>query len=235
MVREEQDLRKIPGIGQAISKKITELVKTDGLGYYEKLKAEFPDGILEVMHIPGVGPKTATRLWKELDVSSVDELEKAISTGRLETMPRMGKKTAENILRSLQWARKKDGRMPIARALPAAERIIGALRGRCPSITSLVVAGSLRRFEETIGDIDLVCTADAPEEVLDALVDLPNVARVLGHGDTKASVVLNEGVQVDLRVVGGDRFGSLLQYFTGSQQHAVRLREHAVKRGLSLM
>ena len=234
MVREDQDLKELPGIGQALSKKIAELVRTDELIYYDKLKAEFPDGILDVMHIPGVGPKTASRLWKELDVSSVDELERAATTGRLESLPRMGKKTAENILRSLQWARNRDERIPIARALPAAERIIGSLREGCPSITNLVVAGSLRRFEETIGDIDLVCTAAEPQQVLDTLVELPNVAQVLGHGDTKASVVLNEGVQVDLRVVEDKRLGSLLQYFTGSQQHAVRLREHAVRLGLSL-
>ena len=234
MVREERDLTEIPGIGKALTKKITELVETGGLEYFDKLSAEFPDGILEVMRIPGVGPKTASRLIKELEISSVDELEVAIEAGRLETMPRMGKKTAENILRNLQFARRKDDRMPIARALPAAERVISALRERCPSISHLVAAGSLRRFEETIGDIDLVCTASDPQQVLDTLVELPNVAQVLGHGETKAAVVINEGIQIDLRVVEDAQFGSLLQYFTGSQPHAVRLRERAVKMGLSL-
>ena len=234
MVREDHDLREIPGIGQAIADKIKELVTTGELHYYEKLKSGFPDGILEVMRVPGVGPKTTKRLWEELDISTVSQLDQAAKDGRLAALPRMGKKSADNILRQIQSARTKDDRVPIARALPAAERVIAALREQCPSISRLQAAGSLRRFEETIGDIDLVCTAGDPQQVLDALVDLPNVVQVLGHGGTKASVVLSEGVQVDLRVVEDSRFGSLLLYFTGSQQHNIRLREYAGKMGLSL-
>ena len=234
MVRDENDLREIPGIGQAIAEKINELVGSGKLEFYEELKAEFPDGILEVMHVPGVGPKTTKRLWEELDISTVPELEQAIKDGKLAGLPRMGKKTADNILREIQSSRTKDDRVPIARAMPASERLIAALMEQCPSIISLEAAGSLRRFEETIGDIDLVCAASDPQQVLDALVSQPNVTQVLGHGGTKASVVLSEGVQVDLRVVEKAQFGALLQYFTGSQQHNIRLREYAGKLGLSL-
>ena len=234
MVGEEKDLRELPGIGKAIADKIAELVNTGKLGYYERLKAKFPPGVLEMMNIPGLGPKTIVRVWKELEVTTIAELERAARDGRLADMPRLGQKTAENILRELQFARTKDQRVPIGRARPVAERLMAALRERCPTITRIVAAGSLRRFEETIGDVDLVCTAGEPTEPLDALVALPEVAEVLGHGGTKASVVLDSGIQVDLRVVEDQRFGSLLQYFTGSQQHNIRLRDYANRMGLSL-
>ncbi len=234
MVREGQDLREIPGIGEAISEKIIEMVNTGKLGLYERLKQEFPEGLVELMEIPGIGPRTASRLWKELDIKNVAELEQAAMDGRIASLPRMGKKTAENILRHIRMARTKSQRVPLGRALPAAERVVAALRQNCPSISRLTIAGSLRRFEETIGDIDLVCASSNPPEVLDALVSLPNVVEVLGHGDTKGSVVLSEGIQVDLRVEDEARFGSMLQYFTGNKQHNILLRDLANSKGLSL-
>ena len=234
MVRDEDDLTQIPGIGKAIAGKITQLSTEGKMDFYEKLRAEFPDGILDVMRVPGVGPKSAKRLWEELDVTSVEALEAAASDGRLAALPRMGPKKAENILKEIAAARTKGDRVPIARALPAAERVIAALKERCPSIVRIEPAGSLRRFEETIGDIDIVCTATDPQHVLNALVELPNVASVLAHGEKKSAVVLSEGVQVDLRVVDDSQFGALLQYFTGDKQHNIRLRELAVRQGLSV-
>ena len=234
MIREENDLTEIPGIGKAIAGKITQLATEGKMDFYEKLRGEFPDGILDVMRVPGVGPKSAKRMWDELDVTTVDALEAAASDGRLAALPRMGPKKAENILKEIAAARTKGDRVPISRALPAAERVIAALKERCPSIVRIEAAGSLRRFEETIGDIDIVCTATDPQHVLDALVELPNVAGVLVHGEKKSAVVLNEGVQVDLRVVDDSQFGALLQYFTGDKQHNIRLRELAVRQGLSV-
>ena len=234
MVREEQDLREIPGIGKAISDKIVELLDSGKLRYYERLRREFPDGMIDLMQVPGLGPKTTARVWKELGVTSVPELEDAATDGRLAALPRLGKKTADNILRHIQFARTKGERAPIAKAMPAAERVIAALRELCPAILRLDVAGSLRRYEETVGDVDLVCTATDPQSVLSAFVGLPGVVEVLGHGGTKASVVLDERIQVDLRVVEQGQYGSLMQYFSGSLQHNIMLRDHANRLGLSL-
>ena len=234
MLREGQDLQEIPGIGKAISEKIAEMVETEGLVYYDKLKAEFPEGILDVMQVPGLGPKTVGRLWKELDVTSIPDLEKAIDDGSLAALPRLGKKTAENIARQLQFQRTKGQRMPMARAMPIAERVMAALKARCPDVRKLTIGGSIRRMEETVGDIDMLCTADEPRSVLDALVAMPNVVDVLGHGDTKASVYLSDGIQVDLRVVEDSHFGALLQYFSGNLQHNIQLRDRANELGLSL-
>ena len=227
MLSEEQDLREIPGIGKAISEKIAEMVHTDELKYYDRLKAEFPDGILDVMQIPGLGPKTVRRLWQELGVTDVSGLQVAIDDGTLAALPRLGKKTAENIARQIQFQRSQSKRMPIARAQPICDRLIASLLDQCPGIHRIEPAGSMRRYEETIGDIDIVCTADDPEQVLGTLVNMPNVADVLGHGDTKASVYLSDGIQVDLRVVHERHFGALLQYFSGNLQHNILLRDRA--------
>lgn len=234
MIRDEEDLTQIPGIGKAIAGKIIQLVAKGRMDFYENLRGEFPDGILDVMRVPGVGPKSAKRLWTELGVTSVEALEQVAEDGRLAALPRMGPRKAETILKEIAAARSKGDRAPISRALPAAERVIDALKERCTSITRLEPAKATRRFEETIGDIDLVCAATDPQDVLDALVDLPNVTTVLAHGAKKSSVLLSEGVQVDLRVVDDSRFGALLQYFTGDKQHNIRLRELAQRQGLSV-
>jgi DNA polymerase (family 10) len=229
----EGRLREIPGVGEAIAKKITELLTTGKLEVYEKLRAEFPEGIINLMTIPGIGPKTALRLSKELDISSVDELEKAILEGKVAGLTRLGEKTAENILRHIQALRRKDKRIPLGAALPVADEIVSALR-KHPGVKNMAAAGSLRRFRETIGDIDIMGTADDPESVIRAFVKLPLVEEVLAQGSTKASVIVKNGLQVDLRMVEHDSFGSLLQHFTGSKEHNVALRERAVKKGLSL-
>ena len=231
---EGRDLLEIPGIGDAIAKKIHELLETGSLEFYEKLKAEFPEGLLEIMDVPGVGPKTALRLCQEMGVATVEELEEAIEDGHVARLPRLGKKAADNILRHLRTLRTKDRRMPIGQAISVAETVMNALRQRCPGIGKLEAAGSLRRFEETIGDIDLVCTAQDPQEVIDTLVSLLEVADVLGHGSTRGSVVTRDSIQIDLRVVDESEFGALLQYLTGSMQHNVLLRDYANRMGHSL-
>jgi DNA polymerase (family X) len=229
----EGRLREIPGVGEAISNKITELLTTGKLEAYAKLRSEFPEGIVNLMTIPGVGPKTALRLSKELGISNVDELEKAILDGRVASLYRLGDKTAENILHHIQSMRRKDKRIPLGEALPLAEEIVSVLKKQT-GVRNLTPAGSLRRFKETIGDIDIMGTAENPESVIKAFVYLPMVEEVLAQGSTKASVIVKSGLQVDLRMVEPDSFGSLLQHFTGSKEHNVALRERAVRQGLSL-
>ena len=233
LIDEGEDLRSIPGVGEAIAKKAAELITTGKLGYYEDLKAESPQGITNLLDIPGIGPKTANRLSSELGVSSVDELERAINEGQLAKLSRLGEKTAENILHQIQALRRKDQRIPIGKALPIVEEITATLRS-IPGVKNLTPAGSLRRFQETVGDIDLMGTANEPKEVIDAFVALPLVRQALAHGSTKASVIVSGGLQIDLRMVEHDSFGSLLQYFTGSKQHNISVRDKWRKRGLKL-
>jgi len=233
MIDEGGDLQSIPGVGEAIAKKATELITTGKLGYYESLKAEFPPGVTNLLTIPGIGPKTANKLSSELGISSADELERAINEGRVAGLFRLGEKTADNILHQIQALRRKDQRIPIGEALPIVEEITVALRS-VPGVRNLTPAGSLRRFRETLGDIDIMGTADNPKEVIDAFVALPHVRQVLAQGSTKASVIVSGGLQIDLRMVEHDSFGSLLQYFTGSKQHNISLRERERKQGLKL-
>jgi len=229
----EDRLKEVPGAGEAITKKITELVTTGKLDYYEKLKAEFPEGISPLLDVPGIGPKTAMLLSSELGISSVDKLETAISSGKVASLPRMGDKITENIRRHIQALRRKDQRIPIGEALLVVDEISAGLSG-LPGLKNLSPAGSLRRFRETVGDIDLMGTADNAPEIIQTFASLPQVREVLASGTTKASVVVSGGLQVDLRIVEHDSFGSLLQYFTGSKQHNINLRERAHRRGLKL-
>ena len=233
MLDEGEDLQGVPGVGEAIAKKTTELVNTGKLGYFENLKAGFPEGITNLLAIPGIGPKTAIRLSSELGVNSVDALEQAINDGRVAKLFRLGDKTADNIRQQIQALRRKDQRTPIGEALPIVEGILGALSS-VPGVQNLTAAGSLRRFRETVGDIDLMGTADSPKEVIDAFVALPRIGQVLTQGSTKASAIVSGGLQVDLRMVEHDSFGSLLQYFTGSKQHNISLRERGRRQKLKL-
>jgi len=231
----ENRLKEIPGVGDAISKKITELITTGHLEYYNKLRAEFPEGIGALMEIPGIGPRTALILARDLGVTTIDELEKSIQDGRLATLPRMGEKTAQNILRQIQNYRKKKNelRVSLGVALTEAESLLEELK-YLPGLKNLALAGSLRRFKDTIGDIDIVGTADNPQEVFQRFTTMPRIREVLETGTTKASVIISSGMQVDLRLVDHDSFGSALQHSTGSQQHSLNLRQRAERLGLSL-
>jgi DNA polymerase (family 10) len=233
-VEDGADLKKIPGIGRAISDKILELLQTGRVSTYDRLVGELPDGVMTLLNIPGIGPKTAMLIAQELGVSTTEGVEQAAQDGRIAALPRMGRKATENILRHVQSLRTKDRRTPIGQALPLAEEIIGKLRQKCPDITHLFPAGSLRRWEETIGDIDLVGVSSRPDDAADALVSLEMVQEVVAHGPKKTSVVVEPGIQVDLRLGDENSFGAMLQYFTGSQQHNIRLRDYAKRQGLSL-
>ena len=233
-VENGEDLTKIPGVGKAISEKIAEFIGTGQVAAYQRLLEELPPGVLDLKDIPGIGPKTAVAIGVELGISTVEGVAEAAADGRLAGLPRMGQKAADSILRHIEAFQAIGSRTPIGRALPIAEEVIAALRKQCPEIGPLFPAGSLRRWEETIGDIDLIGIAPDPEAVGDALVALPMIKDVLVRGPKKTSVVVESGMQIDLRIGEPGTFGALLQYFTGSQQHNIRLRDYANRKGLSL-
>lgn len=235
-VQEGVDLRKIPGIGKAISDKTREYLETGRVEAYDRLLAELPDGILTLLTIPGIGTKTAMLISQELGVSTVEGIEKAIYDGRLAALPRLGQRTADNILCHIQSPIVKAGRSPIGPALAAAEETIAFLQAQGPPGAQLCLAGSLRRWEETIGNIDLVGAAPEPQRsaLAAALTAMPGVREVLAQEPQKTSAMLDSGLQVDLRLGETDSLGSRLHYFTGSQQHNTLLRDYAQGLGLSL-
>jgi DNA polymerase (family 10) len=240
-VHDGRKLTGIPGIGKAISGKIHELVTTGRVQTYERAKSEVPEGALDLLAIPGIGPKTAMLIGAKLGISTVEGVEQAAADGRLAALPRMGQRAADSILRHIQAARSMGGRTPISEALPAAESVMAALRDSAPDIALITPAGSLRRWEETIGDVDLVAVTPRPEELGRCLAGLPQVREVLVNGPRKTSVILSlpkdgaeGGLQIDLRTGESDSIGAMLQYFTGSQQHNIRLRDFANRMGLSL-
>jgi DNA polymerase (family 10) len=233
-LQREGRLREIPGVGEAIGAKIDELLTTGKLEFFERLADEVPAGLIDVLKVSGVGPKKAARFWKELGVTSVPELEAAARAGQLRELPGMGARSETAILESIErLARRQAGRIGIGIARPMAERLVEKLKA-LPGVTAAEPAGSVRRWRETVGDLDLLVGAPAPDEVLQAFVGFDEVERVLGQGDTKASVEVVGGLRVQLWVHPPERFGSALQYATGSQAHNVSLRERALERGLSL-
>ena len=234
LARDEELLKEIPGIGDAIASKTHELVTTGKMQYFENLRGEFAPGLLEIMTVPEVGPKTALRAAEDLGVESIDDLEAAIRDGSFATLPRVGKKKAASILRHIETRMSQADRMPIGKALPIAEHAIAALYEVAPGVSRLTVAGSVRRWRETAGDIDILGVADDPEAVTAAFAALPMVVDILGQGGTKTSVIVAGGAQIDLRVSDERHFGALLLYFSGSKQHGIRLRERAQRKGLSL-
>ena len=226
-------LRKIPGVGEGIAKKIEELLKTGKLGYYEELKKSLPEGLVNLLLVPDVGPKTAQLLYSKLGIASINELEKAAASGRIKNLDGMGEKTEENILRGIELLRRRTGRMLLGTAFQLSHSIIERL-SQMNEVERINSAGSLRRMKETIGDIDILITSPDPKPVMDVFVNLPEVTRVLAHGDTKSSVIVENRVQVDVRVVKNESFGAALQYFTGSKQHNIKIREFAAKKGLKV-
>jgi DNA polymerase (family 10) len=199
----------------------------------EDLRSQVPDGVREMLRVPGLGPKTATVLHRELGVCSLAELLDAIASHRVSSLKGLGAKTEENLRKGIQRMQQLDRRTPLGVALSMAEEVMARLAGH-PAVADMALAGSLRRMCETVGDIDLLVASPAPAEVMDAFVNLDIVADVLAHGETKTSIVTVKGLQVDLRVVEPGVYGAALQYFTGSKEHNVKVRELAVKRGLKL-
>ncbi len=229
-------LAELPGVGKASAQKIVELLETGSLALRRELTAEVPESLLELLRIPSIGPKKAALLWKELGVRSVADLEAALAAGRLAGLKGFGAKSIEQIARGLAFRAESAGRTRLGEAWALAEELRAAL-GALPGVERVEWAGSLRRARETVGDLDLLCVARDGPPVVEAFTRLPRVRAVLASGATKGSVrmaVAASTIQVDLRVIPADVFGAAWQYFTGSKEHNVRLRELAVRRGWSL-
>lgn len=228
------ELESIPGVGRAIAEKLGELLRTGRLEFYERVAAEVPPGLVEVLRVGDVGPKKAARFWKELGITSLESLERAAQEGRLRALPGMGERSEARILESIAAMRRREsGRVLLGKARPAAEALLEQLRA-LPGVQQAEAAGSLRRWRETVGDLDLLVAASEPAEVTRAFSGFPQVERVLGRGATKASAELVDGLRVQVWVHPPERFGTALQYATGSMAHNVRLRELALAQGLSL-
>ncbi len=227
------DLMAVPGIGKDLASKITEYAETGTITAWEELKAEIPEGILDLLAIPGLGPKTVKLIFDTLQITSLEALERAARTGGLEQLPHIKEKTVENILKGIAMLKRGRERLPIGTVLPVANEIIDYLKDHAP-VRNISLAGSLRRWKETIKDIDILVTADSSKKVMDVFVRMPGVADTVSKGPTKSSVVLSDGISVDLRVVEKDSYGAALQYFTGSKEHNIKMRERAVKKGLKI-
>lgn len=229
----EGRLTDIKGIGKGIAERIDELVTTGHIQYLEDLRSQYPSGVRSLMRVPGVGPSLARRAYTELGVNNIDELRTAAESGALATLPGLGEKSAQNVLRALSRVNKQESRISIGTARPLVDELIESLR---PSdlFENLAPAGSLRRWSPTIGDIDLMATSTRAADAMDVFVSLPLVRDVLGQGPTKSTIITDSGLQVDLRIVEKEHFGSLLQHFTGNRNHNIELREFALQRGLSL-
>ena len=226
-------LKETEGLGASTAAKIHEFAGSGTMSELEELRAQVPPGLKEVLAIQGIGPKTARAMWTELGVVDLASLKAAIDSGKVATLPRMGAKTIQNMKDAIAFAETARGRIRIGEALPLADALVAEL-GVIAGVERIAFAGSLRRGRETIGDLDILASAREPARLMEAFCARADVARVLGHGETKSSVMTRTGVQVDLRVVPLDRFGAALMYFTGSKDHNIRMRERASARGMRL-
>lgn len=229
----EDKLRQIPGVGEGMAGKIKQYLERGKISKYEELKKEIPEGLISLLAIQNLGPKILAQAHKELGVKNLADLKRVIRDGGLEKLYGMGKKKAENILRGIRLFTAAKERILLGKALPLAEEIIGELEKRA-KIKDICPAGSLRRMEETIGDIDILATGKDVKKIIEEFTKLSPVKSILASGETKASVVIEGGIQVDLRVVEEDSYGSALQYFTGSKAHNIHLREMAKAKGMKI-
>ena len=232
VVAGEGRLKELPGIGDGIAKKIIELLEDGTLKHHEELKNSIPSGLLEMIKIQGLGPKKVHKLHESLGIEDVESLKAAAEDKKLRGLSGFGAKTEENILKGIAQYRRNIERVPLGIAMLYAESIVANLKD-VESVIEITYAGSLRRMKETIGDIDILVSSLDSEPVIDFFTGLKGVTDVLARGDTKSSVIMND-LQVDLRVVKPDSFGAALQYFTGSKEHNVRLRDLAIRKGLKV-
>ncbi len=233
LVDEPAKITAIEGIGKGSAKKIIEYVQTGSIKEHKELLDSIPHGLMDVLAIQGLGPKTVKLMWDKAGVVDIKTLQNKIKTGELEKLPRMGAKTIQNITESIEFAAKASERIRLGDALITAEEIVDILR-TIKGVKQVEYAGSLRRGRDTIGDIDILACGLKPDVISKAFQELPGVEKVLAAGKTKSSIRLDSGIQVDLRVVDKESFGAAYMYFTGSKQHNVLLRERAIKKNLRL-
>jgi DNA polymerase (family 10) len=229
----EGKLREIPGVGKAIAEKIDELLRTGKLEFLENLKKEVPPALADWLAVPSLGPKKIALIWKTLNITTLAQLETAAKKGKLRGLPGMGAKSEAAILEGIASLARRSGRIPLGRAWPLAQEIIGQLK-KVKGVVDAQPAGSLRRMRSTVGDLDILVAAKDSKPVMEAVVNLPGVSRVLGKGETKSSIEFTDGVRAQVWVHPPEKFGTALQYATGSKDHNVQLRQLALDKGLSL-
>jgi DNA polymerase (family 10) len=232
-VAREGRLEEIPGVGADLAGKIQEYLQSGRIKEVVAATKGIPSGVVELMNVPGIGPRTAKLLYEREGITGIDELDQRARAGGLRGLPGIQAKTEQNILKGIRLVRGGQERRPLGRALPLGREIVHALE-RVAAVKRISLAGSIRRMKDTVGDIDILVTSSKPESVMRAFVALPQVADVLERGSTKGSIRHREGIQVDLRIVEPGCFGAALVYFTGSKQHNIRIREIGVKKGLKI-
>jgi len=229
----EDTLTKLPGVGKDLADKIKEILTTGTLKSYEKLKKSIPKGLLDIMLIQGIGPKTTKLLYDELKINSIAKLKKCAQQHKLCKLPHLKEKTEQNILKGIELLEKISGQMLLSEAIVSAEAVIAYLKKE-KYIEKISVAGSTRRMKETIRDIDILIASKNPKKASEAFINMPQVKRVLSHGETKSSIITKQDTQIDMRIVKPDSFGAALVYFTGSKTHNIHLRQLAIKKKLKI-
>lgn len=229
----EGKLETLDGVGKGIAEKIAEALDTGQIQYHQELLQSVPEGLLSLLTVPGMGPKKAKLVYDQLGIATIADLKKAAEAEQLRSLPGMGQKSEEKILKGILNLEQASGRFTLGAARPIAEEILGRIRA-IQGVKEAQYAGSLRRGRETVGDVDLLVSTKNGAAVMNEFLATPNIREVLAQGDTKSSVVLTNGLQVDLRVVPGKSFGAALQYFTGSKGHNIQLRELAVRKKLKV-
>ncbi|MFX1520016.1 MAG: DNA polymerase/3'-5' exonuclease PolX [Promethearchaeota archaeon] len=232
-VYEREELENIPRVGASIASKIKEILETGHLKYLEDLREERPEGLRELMEIEDIGPKTALKLYKELKISNIDELESAAKEGKIRDLEGFGEKIEENILENIKMYRSFHKRFILGFILPDAQDIVKKLKN-LEEVEKISLAGSIRRKKETIGDVDILITSQNPSKVMDFFTKLPEVKRVIAKGKTKSTIVVANNLHVDLRIIEKESFGAALQYFTGSKEHNIKLRKMALDKNWKL-
>ncbi|MBH22887.1 MAG: DNA polymerase III [Myxococcales bacterium] len=230
---EDGSVKSLSGIGKSIAEDLKALQQGGSFELFEELRAQLPDQILDLLQVQGLGPKKVKALYEKLDVGNLDDLERVIDSGEVAELKGFGAKTQENIRREIDRLRRQAGRVPLPQAMSIAAPLLKQLRA-IPAVERADLAGSARRWRETVKDIDFVAASADPEAVMEAFVNLPQVTEVIARGPTKTSVFLPGDLQADLRVVAPDRFGSALHHFTGSKEHHVELRARAKGMGLKI-